>query len=208
VPRVSREQASNNRLAIREVSARLLRERGIHGLSVVELMAAAGFTHGGFYGHFQSKDAVVAEACSAAFEGGVERWKKRVAVAADSAAARDALIDPYLSDSARQNPGSSCPATSLGAEVARESEDAPVREAYRKGVEALVEVLSAVQPASDPAARREQALADFSTMVGALMLARATKGSVISDQFLAAARMRLRAAPRAARRKSSRSPQS
>jgi TetR/AcrR family transcriptional regulator, transcriptional repressor for nem operon len=202
VSRVSREQATVNRSTIKEVSARLLRERGINGVSVVELMAAAGFTHGGFYGHFDSKQALVAEACASAFEGGVQRWRKRIAGANDASTARNALIDSYLSDSARQSPGSTCPATALGGDVAREPADAPVRAAYLNGVEALIEILTNVAPGSNAATKRQQSLADFATMAGALMLARATQGHAISDEFLAAARTRLSGAPRLLPRKS------
>jgi TetR/AcrR family transcriptional repressor of nem operon len=201
MPRVSRQQADSHRLTIKSVSARLLRERGIKGVSVSELMAAAGLTHGGFYGHFHSKDALVAEACTAAFEGSVERWNKRVAGAADRAAARRPLIDAYLSDVARRSPGTSCPAAALAGDVARETAEAPVRRAYVAGLEALLPILAAVQTAAAPGERRRRALADFSTMVGGLMLARATAGHGLSDEFLEAAREGLIAPPKRARQR-------
>jgi len=189
--RVSRFQADQHRSSIKEVAARLLRERGIRGVSVADLMAAAGLTHGGFYGHFQSKDALVAEACAAAFDGSVQRWRKRVAAAADPEAGRAAVIEPYLSDAARRNPGSACPAAALAADVAREPPEAPVRAAYAAGLETLLEILSAQQAGKEPRAMRRRALADFATMAGALMLARATAGRPISDELLDAARERL-----------------
>src|SRR5271170_2549103 len=120
MPRVSREQFISNRTAITEASARLLRERGIKGLSVSELMAAAGLTHGGFYGHFASKDALAAEACSLAFEHSAERWKNRVAGNADADSARAALVEGYLTPKSRSSPGTSCPAAALAGDVARE----------------------------------------------------------------------------------------
>jgi TetR/AcrR family transcriptional repressor of nem operon len=189
--RVSRLQADQHRSTIKELAARLLRERGIRGVSVANLMAAAGLTHGGFYGHFKSKDALVAEACAAAYEGSVQRWRQRVAASADPAAGRAALIEPYLSDAARRSPGTACPTAALAADVARELPEAPVRAAYVAGLEALLEILVEVQPQAAPEVRRSQALADFATMAGALMLARATAGHGISDELLAAARQRL-----------------
>jgi len=201
MPRVSRQQADSNRLTIKSVSSRLLRERGIKGVSVSDLMAAAGLTHGGFYGHFHSKDALVAEACAAAFEGSVERWNKRVAVAPDRVAARTALLDAYLSDAARRSPGTSCPAAALVGDIAREAPEAPVRSAYVAGLEALLPILSAVQTAAEPGERRRRALADFSTMVGGLILARATAGHGISDEFLEAAREGLIARPKRRRQR-------
>jgi TetR/AcrR family transcriptional repressor of nem operon len=191
MPRSSREQADQNRVAITEASARLFREHGIRGVSVADLMAAAGLTHGGFYGHFASKDALAAEACANAFARSTERWQRRVADAADGAAARQALIEPFLSAKARASPGTSCPTVALAGDVAREPARAPVRAAFTAGVEGLVGVLSALPAGADAADRRATALADLATMVGALLLARATAGQPVSDEFLAAARVRL-----------------
>ena len=193
--RVSRLVANQHRSTIKELAARLLRERGIRGVSVADLMAAAGLTHGGFYGHFQSKDALVAEACAVACEGAVQRWRQRVAASPDSEAGRAALMEPYLSDEARRSPGASCPIAALAADVAREPPEAPVRAAYVAGLEALLEILAEVQSQAAPEAGRSQALADFATMAGALMLARATAGHGISDELLAAARERLLSNP-------------
>jgi TetR/AcrR family transcriptional repressor of nem operon len=192
VPRVSREQTDNNRIAITDASARLFRERGIDNVSVAELMAAAGLTHGGFYGHFESKDELAAEACRWAFGRSAERWKKRVAEKSDRSLARAALTDRYLSAQARSNPGASCPAAAFAGDVARESADAPVRAAYAAGVEELLKVLASVQETDMPHGDREGALADLATMVGGLILARATEGKPISDEFLTAARRRLK----------------
>jgi TetR/AcrR family transcriptional regulator, transcriptional repressor for nem operon len=189
--RVSRQEADNNRVAITEASARLFRERGIKGVSVSDLMGAAGLTHGGFYGHFASKEALAGEACSWAFERSCERWKKRIAENADSQAAKATLIDGYLSPAARGNPGTSCPTTALASDVAREDPDSPVRAAFASGVDALMSIFVELQQTGDSGADRRQALAEFSTMVGALLLARATAGHKISDELLNAARERL-----------------
>jgi TetR/AcrR family transcriptional repressor of nem operon len=198
MPRVSREQSEANRAAITAASARLFRERGIDGVSVADLMAAAGLTHGGFYGHFASKDALAAEACGAAFAHSVERWRKRVGDEDGAAAARAALVEGYLSAKSRGSPGTSCPAATLAGDVAREPSRAPVRAAYLDGIEHLVAILASVQPSGPHArqrgaqpAQREGALADLASMVGALLLARATAEHAISDEFLAAARKRL-----------------
>lgn len=191
MPRVSREQTESNRATIMDAASRLFREHGIKGVSVADLMGAAGLTHGGFYGHFDSKDSLAAEACRAAFERSVGRWEKRVGESADAAAARKTLIDNYLSTKARANPGTSCPATSLAGDVAREPAESPVRAPFASGVEALIGILAPLQQSGDVELDRRRALADFSTLVGALMLARATAGYEISDDILAAARERL-----------------
>ena len=154
MPRVSRQQTQANRAAITEAAARLIRERGIDGLSVSDLMASAGLTHGGFYGHFESKQALAASACRTAFDQSVQRWKRRVSAAADAPAAREALIEAYLSKLSRSSPGTSCPATALAADVARQSPGAPVRDAYCEGIEALLEILTALEPGEDTASAR------------------------------------------------------
>ena len=98
MPRVSRKQADLNREIIVEAATRLFRERGLHGISVVDVMAAAGLTHGGFYGHFESKEALAQEASGRAFDQSAERWQERIAAHVDdNDAARRALIEPYLS---------------------------------------------------------------------------------------------------------------
>jgi TetR/AcrR family transcriptional repressor of nem operon len=192
MPRVSREQADHNRIAITEASARLFREQGVDKVSVAELMAAAGLTHGGFYGHFESKEELAGEACRWAFDRSAERWEKRIADKGDRSVARAALTDNYLSAQARSGPEGSCPATMFAADVARNSAHAPIRAAYVAGLEELLKILASVQDTGAPRGDREAALADLATMVGGLILAKATQGEPISDEFLAAARRRLK----------------
>src|ERR1700742_973113 len=95
MPRASRQQVDHHRAAITEASARLFREHGIDNVSVAQLMAAAGLTHGGFYGHFESKDELAVESCRWAFNRSTERWKKRIAGKNERAGARAVLTDNY-----------------------------------------------------------------------------------------------------------------
>jgi TetR/AcrR family transcriptional regulator, transcriptional repressor for nem operon len=186
--RVSKEQSVAHRKTITEVSARLMRERGIKSVSVADLMGAAGLTHGGFYGHFESKDALAAEACAHAFGESVEKWKKRIAGQSDDASALKAIVDGYLSVRSRDAPSTSCPLPALVSDVAREAADAPVRPAYAAGTEHLLDILSGLQDSGSDKSDRRRALAQLSTLVGALLLARATAGSPLSEEILAAAR--------------------
>jgi TetR/AcrR family transcriptional repressor of nem operon len=192
MPRVSRDQADRNRIAITEASARLFREQGVDKVSVAELMAEAGLTHGGFYGHFESKEALAGEACRWAFGRSAERWEKRIADKGDRSVARAALTDNYLSAQARSSPDGSCPATMFATDVARDSAKAPIRAAYLAGLEELLKILAGVQDTGAARGDREAALADFATMVGGLILAKATQGEAISDEILAATRRRLK----------------
>lgn len=188
MPRVSREQTDRNRLAIEQASARLFREKGFNGVSVADLMGAAGLTHGGFYGHFSSKDELAAVACANAFAQAAGRWEARMKNQPDAHSALHAILDPYLSTRMARNMGNGCPAATLSVDVARESHDKPVRAAYQAGTAQLVEILAALSPADGPAERRKQALVQWSTMVGVMMLASATDGDPIADELLAAVR--------------------
>lgn len=191
MPRVSRAQAAQNRELIEATSSRLMREQGIHGVSVADLMQAAGLTHGGFYGHFESKDALAAEVCDKAFAESLERWQTRVARAGSATAGRDAIVAAYLRSAHRDQPGSGCPTVALAVDVAREPADKPVHAAYVAGIQAQIEALSALAPGLDPDADRREALLLLATLVGAQALARATRGDGISEEFLAAARTAL-----------------
>ncbi|QJI39684.1 TetR/AcrR family transcriptional regulator [Pseudomonas sp. ADAK2] len=188
MPRVSRKQADLNREIIVEAATRLFRERGLHGISVVDVMGAAGLTHGGFYGHFESKEALAREAGGRAFEQSAERWKTRIAEHADQNAARHALIKPYLSASSRDNPGDSCPVVAFAGDMCHEAADSGLRQTFMDGLNRLLESYGSLLNSGDADSDRRQALVEYSLMVGALTLARATRGDVLSDEILDAAR--------------------
>jgi len=194
MPRVSKQQSDRNRVAITEASSRLFRERGLDGVSVADLMAAAGLTHGGFYGHFESKDALAAAACARAFAVSADRWKQRVAEAPDMNAARAAIIDNFLSSKSRSAPGQACPTATLAVDVARQPAGTPIRAAFADGLEDLLGILQALHGGGGGAEARRDALTDLATLVGAQILARATSQTGQSEEFLSAARARLHGA--------------
>jgi TetR/AcrR family transcriptional regulator, transcriptional repressor for nem operon len=189
LPRVSRAQAEKNRDAIERASSRLFREQGLRA-SVSDVMSAAGLTHGGFYGHFRSKDELAGTACASAFAESVERWQRRIGRAGSRQAAHTALIEKYLTPEHRDSAGTSCPLATLAADVGRESEDKPVRRTFHQGLEQLVELLAGVQPIRGTRAR-ERALVELATLVGSMVLARATSGLALSDDFIGTARRAL-----------------
>ncbi|MBK5408626.1 TetR/AcrR family transcriptional regulator [Pseudomonas sp. TH34] len=188
MPRVSRKQAELNREIIVEAATRLFRERGIHGISVSDVMAAAGLTHGGFYGHFESREALATEACNRAFEQSSLRWQARVEQSPDPETARLALIDPYLTAVNRDNPGDSCPVAAFAGEMCHEAADSALQRTFIRGLEESMGILGATQATGTPEGDRQAAMAQYAMMVGAMTLARATKGSGLSDEFLEAAR--------------------
>ncbi|CAN7511243.1 UNVERIFIED_ORG: TetR/AcrR family transcriptional repressor of nem operon [Pseudomonas mohnii] len=187
MPRVSRKQADLNREIIVEAATRLFRERGLHGISVVDVMAAAGLTHGGFYGHFQSKEALAREASERAFKEVGTRWRERITQGDDKAAARQALIKPYLSVYSRDNPGESCPVVAFAGDMCHEHSDSSLREPFMAGLNRLLDALGELMDSDDAAENRQQALVQYSLMVGALTLARATRGDALSEEILEAA---------------------
>jgi TetR/AcrR family transcriptional repressor of nem operon len=182
--RSSRRDAQLHREEVVEAASHLFRERGLDGVSVPELMGAAGLTHGGFYRHFDSKDALAALACSAAFETQLAAIRQL-----PPQDALGAFLDDYLSAPHRDDAADGCPTTAFAADVGRAAADSPVRDAYADGVSAFADAIRTLQgTGEDDDAGRQQALTTLATMVGALTLARATKGNPVSDELLDAAR--------------------
>lgn len=175
--RVSQAQARENRERIVATAARLFRERGITGVSVADVSAAAGLTHGGFYKQFESKDALVEEAIAHAFTEQASRIGVTGAPLDDEA--RGAFLTNYLSPEHRDEPGAGCPSAGFAGDVAREAGGEAARETYADGVLAYARLLGG---------DGEPDLAAVSTMVGALILARATAGTDLSEQLLRAAK--------------------
>jgi len=180
--RVSQAQAEENRSRVVETASRLFREQGTH-ISVAELMKASGLTHGGFYKQFASKEALVDEAIAHAFGELDHRLTAALAQnAGQPDAARLAFIDAYLSAEHRDNPADGCPAAGLAADIARESGDREARRVFNDGIRNYADWL---------ATEDHDGLVRLSTMLGALLLARATTGSPLSEEILTAVRAAL-----------------
>ncbi len=133
--KVSREQCAENRQRILDVAGKLFREKGFDGIGVADIMKGAGLTHGGFYGHFASKDDLIAEACARVMSGSVNSWAQIVEQRHDDAAA--AIVDGYLSTKHRDRPGTGCLFAALGPDVARQGK--PIRRVFTEGVRARLE---------------------------------------------------------------------
>lgn len=188
MPRASREQRAANHDRIIAEAARLVREHGPDGVTVPGVMAAVGLTPGGFYKHFESKDDLLVQAGDAAIRTRAD--KLAGLVADDPTTARERFLDTYLSPAHRDHPGQGCPTAALAVDIGRPGTTDAVRDRYADGVRELVGTLATLRDDDEPAA-----LADLATMVGALLLARATTGDELSDRFLTAARERLADAP-------------
>jgi TetR/AcrR family transcriptional regulator, transcriptional repressor for nem operon len=195
--RRSREEAAETRRRIVETASRLFRQRGLASVSVADIMGALGLTVGGFYRHFEGKEALVVEAIEAASE---ERRGNYAQVLAngDGAAQPSALLDNYLSNSHRDHPESGCPVPALCADVGHEG--LATKEAFTKSVQGLLEVVGRLGPDGARDTRDHQLYA-LASMVGAVVLSRAVADETLADDLLRAVRSGLlRDTPRPAKR--------
>ncbi len=166
--RVSREQFRENREKILQAAARLFRERGFDEVGVADVMKEAGLTHGGFYGHFKSKDDLIAQATGEAARPFAEEWER--IVEAEGPGALKTIAKRYLGEAHLKGPGSGCQIAALGPEIARRAPQD--RAAVTEGVKSLVEVLQKAAPGVTEEERRKQALRAYASWVGAVVLAR------------------------------------
>ncbi len=185
MPRVTRKQADQHRSDILAAASVLFREHGVDGVSLPRVMAQAGLTHGAFYGHFSSKEALAAEACTLAFDQSGQRWHDRLARhGSDKSARRRDFVTRYASRQHRDAAGTGCPAAALATDMVHSHFSGPVRASFAAGLSRLVDRLSEFMSVRKQRSQREEALSTLATLVGAVVLARATKGHAISDEVL------------------------
>jgi TetR/AcrR family transcriptional regulator, transcriptional repressor for nem operon len=180
--RVSREKAAENRERILDAAGALFRAKGFGGIGVADIMKAAELTHGGFYGHFSSKDDLVAQASRRNMARAATKWKRVVAAAPKDPYA--ALLEHYLSARHRDDPARGCSFAALGTDAARSG--TAVRKTFTEGLTALIDILAENVPGRTKAARRRKAVATMAGLVGALTLARAVADPPLSDEILQA----------------------
>lgn len=188
--RVSRAQAEENRQTVIDVASRLFREHGFDGIGLKDLMEGAGLTHGAFYKQFASKDDLAAQATKRALESASRRW---------SAAAETNPKDPlgavlafYLSMGHRAERMDGCPVVALGSDAARQGAD--VKASFEAGITQYLDMLGPWIGSAKDKKSRAKAMAVLSTMVGAVLLARAVNDEQLSKQFLQAGAEGVRAA--------------
>jgi TetR/AcrR family transcriptional repressor of nem operon len=166
------------------------RERGVENTGVDEVMRRAGLTHGGFYAHFSDKAELVAEACAEAFDAAVGNLDRIAALPTAAKRAR-LLIDSYLSARHRDNRGSGCLVVAVGADMARL--DSTGRSGYARGFARHLDRLCvALRLARDEEKNRDLVTHLMSSLVGALLFARAADSPERSDALLGSARRMLR----------------
>lgn len=188
--KVSRAQAQQNRAQIVETASTLFRERGYDGVGVAELMAAAGFTHGGFYKHFGSKADLMAEAANSGLKQTAEKT---------SGMSPADYVRHYLSRAHRDAPGAGCTMAALSADAARQP--AAVQATFAAGIEDLLAALAHEdgEPSASAAHKlRERRLSTIAHLVGAIVLSRACPDdSPLADEILEACRAAILTRPSA-----------
>ena len=165
--KASRRELSHQRIL--DVAARAIRRSGYDGVGVANIMKEAGLTHGGFYAHFSSRNALLAEAMLHASADSAARIQGRMAAqCAQGASPLRALIESYLSEVHLSSAELGCPLAALASEIPRQCPE--VREASGKRVKGLIKLVQHTLPAG---ASSDSAQVIASTMIGALQLARA-----------------------------------
>jgi TetR/AcrR family transcriptional regulator, transcriptional repressor for nem operon len=183
--RYSKEhKAETHERIVKQASVRL-RERGAHGIGVADLMKEVGLTHGGFYAHFDSREALVIEAFGYAMDRANERWRK-IAEETPPEKRLAAIVDSYLTATHRDDPGRGCAVPSLGSEIARESPK--TRKAFAAKLERMVDMVADQILDVPPKTARKQAMATLATMMGTVVMARIAGNGELSDEILAAGR--------------------
>jgi TetR/AcrR family transcriptional repressor of nem operon len=177
------KQTTHERLV--QTAAQQFRARGSAGVSIAELMEDLQLTHGGFYRHFASKDDLYARALDFSFAQTASTMTQ-AAQEVERATALQAVIERYLSLEHCANPADGCPVAALSAEMTHQPER--VRAAFDQGLHAYIERLAFLLPGTTVEERQRNALALFSGMAGALMVARAVTDGVLQTTILEAAR--------------------
>jgi TetR/AcrR family transcriptional repressor of nem operon len=193
---VLKEKASRNRAAILKTASRVFRERGVSGVGVVDLMKEAGFTHGGFYNHFPSKDVLAAEACAAAFSDTNRNLKDAATAGAkEKFTALRAWAGEFLSAQHRDTLGQGCPSASLVADATHLG--GALQASYTAGLTGMISAVARQfeEPGRSEISQeaREKACTLVAQLVGAIVLARGVGASdpALSDLLLASVRKQL-----------------
>jgi TetR/AcrR family transcriptional regulator, transcriptional repressor for nem operon len=172
------KEASHERILA--VAARAIRQTGYDGTGVADIMKQAGLTHGGFYAHFASRDAMLAEAIDRASAESVANTAAVVAEA-PPAQALAAMLRAYLSKAHIDHPEVGCPVAALASEMPRQAPE--VRRVATRRIKEMVDLVARQSPDWGQPGAHERALFTVATMVGAVMLARAVDEPGLSDSF-------------------------
>jgi len=189
--RHSKTEKAKTHERIVAIAAKKFREEGLAGIGIADLMKEAGLTVGGFYKHFKSRDALVAEAVGSA----LEMWKERIdaAAAGGPRVTYDSLVDDYLSEAHRNYPGMGCPVGALAGDLARSDKHtrAVATRKIRDNIELLAGLIRDKNKMGKDTAR-SRAVMTYCAMVGAISMARAVSDEELSREILKTVAQRLK----------------
>jgi TetR/AcrR family transcriptional repressor of nem operon len=183
--RYSKEHKFQTHARIVKRASVKLREKGAHGIGVADLMKDAGLTHGGFYAHFDSREALVIEAFTHAMDRSTAHWRK-LSEETPLEKRLSTIVNAYLAPTHRDDPGHGCAVPTLGAEIARES--AKTRRIFSGRMEQMIDMLADQLQGMPRKAARKQAMATLATMMGSLVMARIAGSGELSDEILKSGR--------------------
>jgi AcrR family transcriptional regulator len=181
-PAPSRKEATHDRIV--ETAARAIRRAGYGGAGVAQIMNEAGLTHGGFYAHFESREAMLAEAADRAGADGMDMLA-RVAAAAPPKRALEALLRAYLSKKHVESVETGCAIAALGSEIPRQAPK--IRRVATRRIKEMIDLVARQSPDWGQPGAHERALVSVATALGALVLARAVDDPQLSDAVREAA---------------------
>ncbi|MFD6285795.1 TetR/AcrR family transcriptional regulator [Streptomyces sp. NPDC060205] len=184
--RVSRQQAAVNRERVLDVASALFRVNGFNGVSIADIMRTSGLTHGGFYGQFDSKEALIEESCSRGVQNSIAEVQREPTSPTGPTASGSLgdVLDDYVSASHRDNPQSRCTVAALANDAGRAPTE--LQSIFASGVTGMARALGA---ASSRASGEDEAAPDYfllAGMVGAIVLSRAVRDAdpALSDRIL------------------------
>jgi TetR/AcrR family transcriptional repressor of nem operon len=185
--RLTKEEVERNKRHIVETASRMFRLRGIENVTVADVMKESGFTHGGFYNHFESKEQLATEAMACSFHDAANFLQEQIDSGSTPQKGMQFALANYLSPAHRDTSTGGCPAVALPVDAARNGTD--VQTVFADGIEAYLDILTAQMSGSKQGAR-QQAIALLSGMVGAVLLSRAVKSAEpkLSNELLNAVR--------------------
>ena len=187
----SKAEKTKTHKRIVAIASKKFREEGLARVGIADLMQEAGLTVGGFYKHFDSRDDLVAEAVGSALGA----WERQVDAAASggSPVTYESLVDDYLSESHRNNPGTGCPVGALAGDIARSDKRtrALVTQQIRDNIELLATLLRDASE-KDKGTARSRAIMTYCALVGAIGVARAASDEQLSREILKTLAVRLK----------------
>jgi len=179
----SRAEKAKTHKRIVTLASKRFREKGLAGIGIADLMKEAGLTVGGFYKHFDSRDDLVAEAVGSALGA----WKRQVDTARSGgpSVTYESLVDDYLSEAHRDQPGTGCPVVALAGDIARSDRRtrAMVTREIRDSIELLATLIRRTNE-EDKGTTRSQAILTYCALVGAIGVARAVSDQQLSREIL------------------------